>query len=448
MGGSALAQVYNQTGGETPDADASRLKEFFQAFVKLRETGKILAYHDRSDGGLLAAVMEMAFASRCGLELEIGKLRGSPLEKLFNEELGVVIQVPEADGADITKRLNAVDIGKPAKDQQIVISEGGKEIYRNARAELESIWSDTSYRLQKLRDNPESADQEYAAIKDDKDPGLSPKITFKPLSKTYTDKPKVAIFREQGVNGYLEMAAAFDKAGFTAVDVHLSDIAAGRVKLDDFAGLAVGGGFSYGDVLGAGEGWAKSILMNEKLRETFVKFFARTDTFSFGACNGCQMLAALKEIIPGAESWPTFLTNTSEQFEARVTTVQINDSPSILFKGMAGSHIPVPVAHGEGRVAFASDKDRQGAEQGKLIAAQYVDNYGKITEQYPANPNGSPDGITSLTTPDGRATILMPHPERAFQTRQLSWHPRDWGADSPWFRIFQNARAWVDENRG
>lgn len=445
MGGSALAQVYNEIGGETPDADPDILKDFFTKFAKIRD--KVLAYHDRSDGGLLTAVLEMAFASRCGLELEIDRLCGHPLEKLFNEELGVVIQVEESDAAEVTKLFsNAVDIGKPVKEQRVVISDDA-EIYRNSRAKLESLWSDTSYRLQKLRDNPASADQEFAAIQDDKDPGLSPRITFKPVIKTYTSKPKVAIFREQGVNGYLEIAAAFDKAGFTSVDVHLSDISSGHIKLRDFVGLAVGGGFSYGDVLGAGEGWAKSILLNTALRAEFEKFFARPDTFSFGACNGCQMLAALKEIIPGAKSWPAFLPNTSEQFEARVVTVQINESPSILLKDMTGSQIPVPVAHGEGRVAFASEKERQAVEQGSLIAMQYVDNYGKTTEAYPGNPNGSPDGITSLTTPDGRATILMPHPERAFQTRQLSWHPGDWGPDSPWFRIFQNARAWTEENR-
>jgi phosphoribosylformylglycinamidine synthase len=446
MGGSALAQVYNQTGGETPDAEASQLKDFFTKFAKIRN--KILAYHDRSDGGLLAAVLEMAFTSRCGLELQIGGLRGKPLEKLFNEELGVVLQVKKSDVAEVIKLFdNAVDIGQPVKNQQITISDG-HELYRNGRAELESLWSDTSYQLQKLRDNPESAEQEFVAIQDDKDPGLSPVITFKPLAKQYEDRPKVAIFREEGVNGHIEMAAAFDKAGFTAVDVHLNDIISGRINLDDFVGLAAGGGFSYGDVLGAGEGWAKSILLNKELRATFEKFFARPDTFTFGACNGCQMLAALKEIIPGAASWPTFLKNTSEQFEARVVTVQINESPSILLKDMTGSRVPVPVAHGEGKAIFASEEHHQKAKKDNLIAMQYVDNYGKVTEQYPANPNGSPAGITSLTTPDGRATILMPHPERAFQSRQLSWHPQGWSEDSPWFRMFQNARTWVEENRG
>jgi phosphoribosylformylglycinamidine synthase len=442
LGGSALAQVYNQLGDTTPDADATRLKEFFTKLGDIKKSGKILAYHDRSDGGLLATTLEMAFASRCGLELDISGLCGHPLEKLFNEELGVVLQVRKSDVLGIIKVFgdNATRIGRPTKKQEIVISDGF-ELYRNSRAQLETWWSDTSYQLQKLRDNPASADQEFAAIKDDKDPGLSAKVTFKPAAKTYKTKPKVAIFREQGVNGHVEMAAAFDQAGFTSVDVHLSDIISGRTNLDDFSGLALGGGFSYGDVLGAGEGWAKSILYSDRLRAIFKTFFARPDTFTLGACNGCQALAALKDLIPGAGSWPTFLKNTSEQFEARVVTVQINESPSILLKGMAGSRLPVPVAHGEGRVQFTEKPDMS------LVAAQYVDNYGKVTEQYPANPNGSPKGITALTTPDGRATILMPHPERAFQSRQLSWHPADWPEDSPWMRIFQNARAWAEKNR-
>ncbi len=304
----------------------------------------------------------------------------------------------------------------------------------------------TSHQIQRLRDNLESADQEFANIKDDKDPGISPIVSFKPAAKKYKDKPRIAIFREQGVNGQVEMAAAFDRAGFTAVDVHMRDIITGRVDLDGFRGLAVSGGFSYGDVLGAGEGWAKSILFNEDLRNKLAKFFNRPDTFTLGSCNGCQMLAALKDIIPGAETWPEFLRNTSEQFEARVCTVQVNESPSILLKGMAGSRIPVPVAHGEGRAVFASEADKQAALKQELVAMQYVDNYGKAAENYPANPNGSKQGITSLTTPDGRATIFMPHPERAFQSRQLSWHPADWGEDSPWMQIFHNARAWVEEN--
>jgi len=445
LGGSALGQVYNQLGDKTPDADAATLKQFFTEFTRLKQAGKILAYHDRSDGGLLATVLEMAFAGRCGLELNIGGLSGSPLEKLFNEELGVVIQVKKSGVASILKAFGekAVNIGKPTKEQEIIISDVD-ELYRNTRAQLEAWWSDTSYQLQKLRDNPEAADQEFAGLQDNEDPGLSATVDFKLATKQYKDKPKVAIFREQGVNGQVEMAAAFDRAGFTSIDVHLNDIIKGRFNLDDFVGLAACGGFSYGDVLGAGEGWAKSILFNKELRSKFSKFFERPDTFSLGVCNGCQMLAALKELIPGADGWPTFLKNASEQYEARVVMAQINDSPSIFFKDMAGSHLPIPTAHGEGRAAFASDEQAKQAIAQNLVPAQYIDNYGQVTEQYPANPNGSPSGITALTTPDGRVTIIMPHPERVFMSRQLSWHPASWDQDSPWFRIFQNARAWVE----
>jgi phosphoribosylformylglycinamidine synthase len=446
LGGSALAQVYNQLGNETPDADAASLKQFFTAFTSLKRQGKILAYHDRSDGGLLTTVLEMAFASRCGLELDLSGLPGSTLEKLFNEELGAVIQVYQNDIKMISSAFGkqAFVIGQPTKVQEIHISDGSK-IYQNSRDQLESWWSDTSYQLQKLRDNPEAADQEFAALQDNKDPGLSANVNFRPLAKQYKDRPKVAIFREQGVNGQVEMAAAFDRAGFTSVDVHLNDIISGQVNLDDFAGLAACGGFSYGDVLGAGEGWAKSILFNKELRSKFSQFFERPDTFTLGVCNGCQMLAALKELIPGADNWPTFLKNTSEQYEARLVMTRINESPSIFFKDMAGSQLPIPTAHGEGRAAFSSGEQAKQAIAQNLVPAQFIDNYGQVTEQYPANPNGSPDGITALTTPDGRATIIMPHPERVFLSRQLSWHPADWPIDSPWLRIFQNARAWVAE---
>jgi phosphoribosylformylglycinamidine synthase len=449
LGGSALAQVYNQVGNETPDADPEILKQFFTKLTKLKDQGKILAYHDRSDGGLLATLLEMAFASRCGLDLDFNELGGSSLEKLFNEELGAVIQIREADSKAVLETLGdqAYEIGRPAKQQNIVIHDKSDIIYENTRAQLESWWSDTSYQLQKLRDNPEAAEQEFQAIQDDKDPGLSPQFDYKLPAKRYSSKPKVAIFREQGVNGQIEMAAGFDRAGFTSVDVHLNDIISGRFKLDDFAGLAACGGFSYGDVLGAGEGWAKSILFNQELRAKFTKFFERPDTFTLGVCNGCQMLAALKKLIPGADAWPTFLRNTSEQYEARVVMTQVNESPSIFFKDMAGAQLPIPVAHGEGRAQFAHNAQMQTALKSNLVVAQYVDNYGKVTEQYPANPNGSPQGITALTTSDGRATILMPHPERAFMSRQLSWHPAEWDEDSPWLRIFQNARAWTEQNQ-
>jgi phosphoribosylformylglycinamidine synthase len=452
LGGSILAQSYGRTGGETPDIAPAALENFFNALVEQKSAGRFLAYHDRSDGGLLAAAAEMAFAGRTGLELDISELDGGTLEKLFNEEPGAVIQVAEKDAKAVLERFggHAHIIGRPSAKQELVISDGGTKVYANSRAGLESLWSDTSYRLQRLRDNPESADQEFAAMKDDKDPGISPVITFDPSEPAASDqkhRPKVAIFREQGVNGQVEMAAAFERAGFAAVDVHMRDLITGRHDLDDFVGLAVSGGFSYGDVLGAGEGWAKSILLNDDLRGKLSRFFSRQDTFTLGSCNGCQMIAALKGIIPGAGTWPEFLGNKSEQFEARVSTVLINESPSILLKGMAGSRIPVPVAHGEGRAVFAGKADRQKALDQNLVAMQYVDNYGQVTEKYPANPNGSEQGITSLTTPDGRATIFMPHPERAFLSRQLSWRPGDWGEDSPWMQIFHNARAWVEDNR-
>jgi phosphoribosylformylglycinamidine synthase len=444
MAVSALAQVYNKRGSQTPDVDPQTLKDFFETLSELKRKGKILAYHDRSDGGLLATVLEMAFASRCGLALDLEELPGTSLQKLFNEELGAVVQVRKTDAEAVVKAFkNAAIIGRPT-DKQTIVIKNGQEIYHNSRAQLESWWSETSYQLQKLRDNPESADQEFAAIKDDKDPGLSATTYSKPLAKTYRTKPKVAILREQGVNGQIEMAAAFERAGFTSIDVHLNDIISGRFDPNDFVGLAACGGFSYGDVLGAGEGWAKSILFNEALRTKFAAFFERPDRFSLGVCNGCQVLAALKDLIPGADSWPTFLRNTSEQFEARVVSVKLNESPSIFFKDMAGVILPVPIAHGEGRAYFSDQKQLKTTLERNLVAAQYVDNYGQIAEQYPANPNGSPQGITALTTPDGRTTILMPHPERAFMTRQLSWHPAEWGPDSPWLRMFQNARTWTE----
>jgi phosphoribosylformylglycinamidine synthase len=449
LGGSALAQVYNQIGDETPDAQPTLLKLFFNTIQQLQTSGKLLAYHDRSDGGLLATVCEMVFASRCGLNIDVTKLTGTALQILCNEELGAVIQVRAADEAAVMQTLNSQlgncvhMIGKPQTNQTVTIKRDNKIVYQNSRAQLESWWSDTSYQIQKIRDNTVVADQEFKLLTDDTDPGLSANITFGLSQKTYTTKPKVAILREQGVNGQVEMAAAFDKAAFTSIDVHMSDLMAGRVDLKDFAGLVACGGFSYGDVLGAGEGWAKSILFHPKLRKQFKSFFERSDTFSFGVCNGCQMLAALKELIPGTDHWPVFLKNTSEQFEARLVQVKINESPSIFFKGMAGSYLPIPVAHGEGRAVFADVMGSQQVLDDNLAPLQYIDNYQKVTESYPANPNGSALGVTSLTSVDGRVTILMPHPERAFLSRQLSWFPTEWETDSPWFKLFQNARDWV-----
>lgn len=445
LGGSTLAQVYNQVGDETPDIRPAQLKRFFGAIRKLHRQGKLLAYHDRSDGGLFATVCEMAFASRSGLEISLDDLPGDTLGQLFSEELGSVIQVAAADQRDVLQELGnyAYVIGRPTSTRDIVFTKNGQDVYRNTRRELEQWWADTSYRMQAIRDNDDCAREEFESIADNKDPGLSANVPFEITPQAYKTRPQVAIFREQGVNGQMEMAAAFTWAGFTAVDVHLQDIVDGAVSLDDFVGLAVCGGFSYGDVLGAGEGWAKSVLFNKDLREAFKNFFHRSDTFSFGVCNGCQMLSALKELIPGAEHWPRFLRNRSEQFEARVVMTEIKESPSIMFNGMAGARLPIPTAHGEGRAAFDNAKDQKKALDSGLVPLQYTDNYGDVTEAYPFNPNGSPDGITALTSTDGRATIIMPHPERVFLTKQLSWHPREWGQESPWFKLFQNARAWV-----
>ncbi|HUS26324.1 MAG TPA: phosphoribosylformylglycinamidine synthase [Nevskiaceae bacterium] len=447
LGGSALAQVFSQIGNEVPDIDPAILKKFFAAIQKLAKANKLLAYHDRSDGGLLTTVAEMCFASRCGATIQLPA--GDTLAQLFNEELGVVVQVRASDAAAVRKTLEAAigqhvhTLGQPTANQELTFKQNGKVLYQQTRKQLEQWWADTSYRMQAARDNADCAAQEYKAIANNKNPGLSPVVTFPHHTKRLIRKPKVAILREQGINGQTEMAAAFVRAGFTAVDVHLNDLVQGACKLNDFIGLAACGGFSYGDVLGAGEGWAKSILQHPALRKQFAAFFARPDTFSLGVCNGCQMLAALKELIPGANAWPTFLRNTSEQFEARLVTVQVNDSPSIFFKDMAGSLLPVPVAHGEGRAQFANAKDEKTILANGLAPLQYSDNYGNVTEAYPANPNGSSQGLTAFTTPEGRATIMMPHPERAFLTQQLSWHPAPWPAEAPWLRMFQNARHWV-----
>jgi phosphoribosylformylglycinamidine synthase len=451
LGGSALAQVYNQVGNEAPDADPKQLNKFFNVINKLKQASKLLAYHDRSDGGLLATLAEMAFASRAGLSIDLSNLPGTTLEKLFNEELGAVIQVKKTDQAEMMNALkkalgeNVYLIGGIANVEEIRITDNKTLVYRNTRSKLEKLWSHTSYEIQKLRDNPICADEEYLDISDDKNPGISPVVTFENIKTRQTKRPNVAIFREQGVNGQVEMAAAFNKVGFNSIDVHLNDVISGQVSLDDFVGLAACGGFSYGDVLGAGEGWAKTILYDPKIRAKFENFFGRPDTFSLGVCNGCQMLSVLKEIIPGAEAWPRFLKNKSEQFEARLVLTKINKSKSILFKDMEGSLLPIPVAHGEGRAVYDNATNLNQLIDDGLAPLQYVDNYKSQTERYPFNPNGSPLGITSLTTTDGRSTIMMPHPERAFMTRQLSWHPEDWDEDSPWLRIFQNARAWVKD---
>jgi phosphoribosylformylglycinamidine synthase len=456
MGGSALAQVHGQTGSGVPDVDAAALKGFFEALQRLNQEGALLAYHDRSDGGLFAAVCEMMFAGRIGVSLEFEKIPGdrSPIELLFNEELGAVIQVRAADLDRVRRTFAAAGlgphchiIGRLNAEDCLAVAAGGREILRERRVDLRRAWSETTFRMQELRDNPECAAQELERVLDAGDPGLNVKLTFDPgedIAAPYVGRgasPRVAILREQGVNSQAEMAAAFDRAGFTAVDVHMSDIIAGRVSLAGFKGFAACGGFSYGDVLGAGEGWAKSILFNSRARDAFEAFFRRPDTFALGACNGCQMMGNLRDLIPGAEAWPHFVRNRSEQFEARFVLLEVQRSPSLFFEGMAGSRLPIVVSHGEGYAEFRDAAARKAAEP--LVALRFVDNRGAVTEAYPCNPNGSPAGITGLTTPDGRFTILMPHAERVFRTVQNSWHPDEWGEDGPWMRMFRNARRWV-----
>ena len=461
LGGSMLAQVHGQFGNEVPDLDeASRLPAFFDALAALRREELVLAYHDRSDGGLFVTLGEMAFAGRTGLEIS-GAAQASAkgtdapahaglLAWLFNEELGAVVQVKVGDRARVLgvleeHRLPAHVVARPAPDGRISVVLAGQPVFSRTLSDLQRAWGETSWLIQSLRDNPACAQSEHDRVLDTTDPGLSPVLTFDvavDVAAPYVSsgaRPAVAILREQGVNGHVEMAAAFDRAGFEAFDVHMSDIVAGRTSLSKFAGVAACGGFSYGDVLGAGEGWAKSILHHSRTRDEFSDFFERPDTFALGVCNGCQMMAALKSIIPGAESWPRFVRNASEQFEARFVTVEVLPSPSIFFVGMTGSRIPVVTSHGEGRVLFASDADAARTS----VVARYAGNRGEVDPPYPLNPNGSASGLTAVTTADGRFTVLMPHPERVFRTVQMSWHPDGWGENSPWMQLFRNARVFV-----
>ena len=454
MGASSLAQVYKQLGDVTPDVDSPELlKGFYNAMQALVADNKLLAYHDRSDGGLFTAVAEMAFAGHTGVTIDLDGLTGSDIEVLYNEELGAVIQVANSD-------LEAVDavfaehgiaaishvIGTLNSDDAVVFNRAGNTVLSNTRTELRTIWAETTYQMQARRDNPDCAKQEFDAKFDAKDPGLNVKLNFdlnEDVAAPYIAtgaKPKMAILREQGVNSHLEMAAAFNRAGFAAVDVHMSDILEGRLSLEEFKGLVACGGFSYGDVLGAGEGWAKSILFNDMARDQFQSFFERQDSFSLGVCNGCQMLSTLKELIPGTEHWPRFVTNKSERFEARFSLVEVQENPSVFFNGMAGSRMPIAVSHGEGHAEFANDAAVKAALDSGTVAVKFVDNYGNPTTQYPANPNGSPEGITGITSADGRATVMMPHPERVFRAVANSWHPDEWREDSPWMRMFRNAR--------
>ncbi|CAG4883872.1 phosphoribosylformyl-glycineamide synthetase [Georgfuchsia toluolica] len=495
LGASALAQVYGKTGNAAPDVDAALLKAFFAAVQKLNRAGRVLAYHDRSDGGLFATICEMSFASHLGISLDLDPLTnggaGQIISVLFNEELGAVLQIRRADRATVMQTLRDAGLGQCShligilnQYDEIRIQCDAKQIFSARRSELRRAWSEVSYQIAKLRDDPVCAQEEFDALVAANDPGLSVYLIFTPdhvvvgqletparaggegrvsgsaASRHHSGRtvqsepsggwgqdkgaaailgrrPKIAVLREQGVNGQVEMAAAFDRAGFASVDVHMSDLQSGRVKLSDFAGFAACGGFSYGDVLGAGQGWAKSILFNARLHDEFAAFFARGDSFALGVCNGCQMMSHLAPIIPGAEHWPSFQRNRSEQFEARFVMVEITESPSLFFSGMAGSKLPVVVSHGEGRAVFAGNQDNA------QVALRYVDNHGAVATSYPFNPNGSPDGITGVTTPDGRFTIMMPHPERIFRSVQMSWHPAGLGSDSPWLQIFRNAREFV-----
>jgi phosphoribosylformylglycinamidine synthase len=453
LGASALAQVYGQLGNDAPDVDdAATLGSFFALVRQLHADGALLAYHDISDGGLFVTLAEMAFASRCGLAIDLPVAAGDGLAALFAEEPGAVVQVREHDVDRVVTAargagIGAHAIGGPAAGRRVVIRCRGEPVFDEPRADLHRAWSATTHAMQRLRDNPLAADQEHARIGDESDAGLVPLLTFDPDEAPAAPfiakgaRPRVAILREQGVNGQVEMAAAFTRAGFDALDVHMTDIAAGRHSLRDFHGAVACGGFSYGDVLGAGEGWAKSILFNARLRDDFAAFFAAERTFALGVCNGCQMMSNLHQIIPGTDHWPHFVRNASEQFEARFVMLEVMPTPSLFFDGMHGSRIPVALAHGEGYAEFRDAG--QLAAAAPLVALRFVDHRGRACETYPYNPNGSPQGITGLTTADGRFTILMPHPERVWRTAQMSWHPGEWGDVSPWYRMFANARRFV-----
>jgi phosphoribosylformylglycinamidine synthase len=480
LGGSMLAQVSRQIGNDAPDLDdPARLAAAMRALRALNAAGKLLAYHDRSDGGLFAALCEMAFAGHCGLTINIDVLAMDPvaedwgdykirpeqmtvrrneqtLRALFNEELGFVVQVRRSEQSEVMNALRVEGLGaishvvaRPNERDIIEVWRDARSIFARPRTELQQAWSEVSWRIARLRDNPECADQELARITDAEDRGLHCALSFDPAEDIAAPminagaRPRIAILREQGVNSQYEMASAFDNAGFTALDVHMTDLVSGRVQLNDFKGFAACGGFSYGDVLGGGGGWAKSILHNPRLAEQFVQFFARGDSFALGVCNGCQMMSQLAPIIPGAQHWPRFHRNLSEQFEGRLVMTEVLDSSSLFFAGMAGSRMPIANAHGEGRAVFASSEAMQAAIDSKLVAARYVDSQGRATERYPHNPNGSPLGINALTTADGRFTIIMPHPERVRRTVQMSWQPPGLSEDSPWMRLFRNARRWL-----
>ena len=448
LGASCFNLVFNQVGDIAPTLDDTKiLKAFFEMIQTLKNEDVIVAYHDRSDGGLFTTLTEMAFAGRCGLDIDLSKCGHDIKAILFNEELGAVIQVKKEHIADVLTRMNralkdhAFLIGSINSQQTIHIQHENKTVFKDIRANLQNAWSETSYKMQAMRDNPECALEEFSLISDDLDPGISPQFDFE-IPQTFAikkTKPKIAILREQGVNGHVEMAAAFSRAGFEAHDVHMSDIIQDRKSLNDFSALVACGGFSYGDVLGAGEGWAKSILFNRKTRDAFETFFSRPDTIALGICNGCQMMSNLKEIIPGSSLWPHFVKNKSEQFEARFVSVEILPSNSVFFTGMHGAILPIVVAHGEGYTEYEDSKQLNDVLNHQLATLRYVDNYHKGTSAYPMNPNGSPQGMTGFTSDNGRFSIMMPHPERVFRTVQNSWHPETWDELAPWYKMFANA---------
>lgn len=474
LGGSALAQVFGQLGNEAPDVrDPDLLIDYYDAITQLHQSGIVLAYHDISDGGMFTTIAEMMFAGRCGAEIMLdaiasGSSLSDTLETLFNEELGAIFQVRKSDETNFMRCFATCGpppglirkIGRvpEASKQKLAIRNGSFKVLLD-RSELQQMWSKTSHQMQRHRDNMECADHEFENILDDLDPGLQYKLTFDPkenimpftasITSTFSKTPRVAILREQGVNGHAEMAFAFKAAGFDAIDVHMSDIISG-VPLSGFVGIAACGGFSYGDVLGAGQGWAKSILMHEKTREEFKRFFARPDTFALGVCNGCQMLTRIAELIPGAKNWPLFLDNKSEQFEGRMSMVRIQDNtktPSVFLHGMHGSALPIVVSHGEGRATFQNPQDLEALNADGLIPFRYTDNKGSVTTRYPYNPNGSIEGIAGVRSLDGRVLAMMPHPERTIMADVGSYIPKkqssEWGEFGPWVRMFKSARRWV-----
>jgi phosphoribosylformylglycinamidine synthase len=455
LGGSALAQVYGEVGDKAPDLDQpQQLKAAFDAVQSLNAAGRVLAYHDRSDGGLYATLCEMAFAGRAGVDVALDGLGGDAAAALFSEELGMVLQVRASDAATVLAQLHAAklaahDLGTLSTDDRLRFTQAGREIYAAERETLHKVWAETSTRIAALRDEPDCVREEFDNVGAKDDPGLSIQLSFDSaphasrLTSHAARRPRVAILREQGVNGQTEMAWAFDAAGFESVDVHMTDVLSGRVQLGDFAGLVACGGFSYGDVLGAGQGWAKTILFNARARDGFQAFLTNKDKFALGVCNGCQMFAALKDIVPGAQHWPAFRRNRSEQFEARWTMVEVVESRSLFLTGMEGSRLPIAVAHGEGRAVFSGENDLDAMVDAQQVGLTFIDNHGNVAESYPQNPNGSPAGLTGICNDDGRVTIMMPHPERTIAGVTGSYWPQPNGEFTPWMQMFRNARKWV-----